>query len=168
MARKHTAAKPPDRRRGLTLLGRSRPVPAAPEQARLESFANPYPRRKYEVRCECPEFTSLCPITGQPDFGGITIVYLPGRRCLESKALKLYLAAFRNCGIFYEEAVNRILDDVVRACRPRQARVTGVFNPRGGIAITVAAEYPPPRRPGLRSAAGSAPDHTGGHQPARR
>lgn len=130
----------------LTLLGRKvkRP-PVSPDEARLETFDNAYPRRKYWIHFLCPEFTALCPITGQPDFGVITLDYVPNRCCLESKSLKLYLFSFRNVGTFHEEAVNRILDDVVKACRPRQARVTGKFNPRGGIALTVTAEYPPPR-----------------------
>lgn len=127
----------------LTLLRRSRTrYPSAPSQARLEVFTNAYPRRPYQVRFECPEFTSICPLTGQPDFGVVRIEYIPARWCLESKALKLYLFAFRTYGTFHEEAVNRILDDVVRVCRPRQARVIGTFNPRGGITITVTAEYP--------------------------
>ena len=128
---------------GLTLLGREgiRP-PDSPKEARLESFANTHPGRDYWVQFDCPEFTSLCPITGQPDFGRITIRYVPNKLCLESKALKLYLFSFRNAGAFHEEAVNRILDDIVKAIRPRRAVVSGVFNPRGGIAITVEATYP--------------------------
>jgi len=130
----------------LTLLGRSTTrYPASPDKARLESFQNAYPGRDYTIRFECPEFTSLCPITNQPDFGAITLEYIAGRRCLESKALKLYLFSFRNHNTFHEEAVNRILDDVVRAVRPRWIRVTGHFNPRGGIAIHVTAEWPKQR-----------------------
>ncbi len=132
--------------RGLTLLGRKRAVPAAPGRARLETFENRHPRRRYDIHFECPEFTSLCPVTGQPDFGVIRIDYAPARRCLESKSLKLYLHAYRNAALFYEDAVNRILADLVSACRPRQARVTGIFNARGGIGMTVTAAYPPPRR----------------------
>jgi 7-cyano-7-deazaguanine reductase len=135
-----------DNFRGISLLGRNvRECPVSPDKARLESFENKYPRRNYWIHLECPEFTALCPITRQPDFGVITIDYIPGRRCLESKSLKLYLFSFRNIGAFHEEAVNRILDDLVKTCRPRQARVTGKFNPRGGITIAVTAEYPPPR-----------------------
>ncbi len=127
----------------LTLLGQSRTAyPARPDQARLEAFPNAHPRRDYWITFHCPEFTALCPITGQPDFGVITIEYIPNRLCLESKSLKLYLFAYRNHGTFHEAAVNRILDDVVKAIRPRRARVTGRFNPRGGLAITVAAEHP--------------------------
>ncbi len=128
----------------LTLLGQSRTVyPATPDQARLEAFPNTHPGRGYWITFNCPEFTALCPITGQPDFGVITIEYIPRRLCLESKSLKLYLFSFRNHGTFHEAAVNRILDDVVKAVRPRQARVTGRFNARGGLTITVAAEYKP-------------------------
>jgi 7-cyano-7-deazaguanine reductase len=127
----------------LTLLARSRQrYPATPRRARLETFVNTHPKRDYWISFDCPEFTSLCPITGQPDFGRIAIRYVPDARCIESKSLKLYLFAYRNCGAFHEEAVNRILDDLVRAARPRRATVTGVFNARGGIAITVEAAYP--------------------------
>ena len=128
---------------GLTLLKRSEQAyPDSPDKATLEAFENAYPGRQYWVHFDCPEFTCLCPITGQPDFGHITIRYVPGRLCLESKSLKLYLHSFRNHGTFHEESVNRILSDVVRAIKPRQAIVKGVFNPRGGIAITVEATYP--------------------------
>ena len=136
--------KPPVRQhKGLTLLKRSQTeYPDAPDKARLEAFENAYPNRDYRVRFECPEFTSRCPITNQPDFGTITIEYVPDKLCLESKALKLYLFAFRNHNTFFEEAVNRIMDDIVREIRPRQIQVTGVFNPRGGIGITVTAQWP--------------------------
>ena len=128
---------------GLTLLRQNEShYPDSPDKARLESFPNAYPRRPYTVRFDCPEFTSRCPITHQPDFGTIVIEYIPRRLCLESKALKLYLFSFRNHNTFHEAAVNRILDDIVRAIRPRHILVTGQFNPRGGIAIRVAAEWP--------------------------
>lgn len=127
----------------LTLLRRSRtPVAASPSQARLEAFPNPRPQRDYWITFHCPEFTALCPVTGQPDFGRITIRYVPDQVCLESKSLKLYLLAYRNTGTFHEAAVNRILDDLVTAIRPRRAIVIGEFNPRGGISITVEAAYP--------------------------
>jgi 7-cyano-7-deazaguanine reductase len=133
---------------GLTLLRRNESAyPDSPDEARLEAFDNAYRDRPYVVRFLCPEFTSRCPVTNQPDFGQIEIEYVPGRRCLESKALKLYLFAFRNHHTFHEEAVNRILDDIVRAIRPRSVRVVGRFNPRGGIAITVEAQWPERRRP---------------------
>jgi 7-cyano-7-deazaguanine reductase len=102
--------------------------------------------REYEITFDCPEFTALCPITGQPDFGRIEIRYVPDRECLESKSLKLYLFAFRNQGTFHEAVVNRILDDVVKAIRPRKAVVLGDFNARGGIALRVEATFPGPRR----------------------
>ena len=131
------------RYRGLTLLKRSQTAyPDSPDKARLEAFENAYRNRDYRVRFECPEFTSRCPITNQPDFGAVTIEYVPDRLCLESKALKLYLFSFRNRNTFHEEAVNRILDDIVKAIRPREIQVTGTFNPRGGISITVTARWP--------------------------
>ena len=128
---------------GLTLLGSGTlPTPPSPDQARLEAFPNPSPRRTYQITFDCPEFTSLCPVTGQPDFAHITIDYWPRQKCVESKALKLYLGSFRNQGCFAEAIVNRILDDVVACCRPRRAIVTGRFTARGGIAITVTATHP--------------------------
>jgi 7-cyano-7-deazaguanine reductase len=133
----------PSDRENLTLLKASEThVPASPDEAKLETFANTHPERDYLITLDCPEFTSLCPVTGQPDFGEITIAYVPDKRCVESKSLKLYLFSFRNHGAFHEEVVNRILDDLVAACAPRSARVSGVFSPRGGIAINVTAEYP--------------------------
>lgn len=131
----------------LSLLGQSRQdYPTYPDRARLEAFPNPRPGRPYRIRCECPEFTSRCPITNQPDFGTIMIDYVPDRLCVESKALKLYLFSYRDQNTFYEAAVNRILDDLVKAIRPIEARVTGRFTPRGGIAITVEAEHRAARR----------------------
>jgi 7-cyano-7-deazaguanine reductase len=109
--------------------------------ATLETFPNPRPERDYEIAIECPEFTSMCPKTGLPDFGTIRIRYVPAAACLELKALKYYLLAFRNQGIFYEAATNRILDDLVAACRPRRMTVVGDFTARGGITTTVTAEY---------------------------
>jgi 7-cyano-7-deazaguanine reductase len=103
----------------------------APSADQLETFANPAPGRDYAIEIVCPEFTSLCPKTGQPDFGTITYSYTPEERCVELKSLKLYLQRFRNEGIFYEAVVNRLLDDFVTACRPRRCRVVGSFTPRG-------------------------------------
>ncbi len=127
----------------LTILGGSARTryPGAPEQARLETFANCHSDRDYWITFECPEFTSLCPVTRQPDFGRIVIRYIADQRCLESKALKLYLFSFRNHHVFHEETVNRILDDLVAACSPREMEVEGEFNPRGGIAIKVICRY---------------------------
>jgi len=112
---------------------------------RLETFPNQFPG--YEIKVEIPEFTSLCPKTGLPDFGLITIRYVPKDSCLELKSLKDYILGYRNLGIFYENVVNRILEDVVRACRPVRAAVTGEFNPRGGIKSVVEARYPRSSQP---------------------
>ena len=106
----------------------------------LETFPNQFP--DYEIIIEIPEFTSICPKTGLPDFGTITLSYVPKDHCLELKSLKLYLLAYRNLGIFYENAVNRILEDIVKACRPVKATVIGEFNPRGGMKSLVEARYP--------------------------
>jgi len=129
--------------KSVTLLGAKRTeYPTSLDRARLEAFANPHPERDYWIRFDCPEFTALCPITGQPDFGEIIIRYVPNKKCIESKSLKLYLFSFRNEGAFAESIVNRVLDDLVRACKPRKAVVIGEFTPRGGIGITVEAAYP--------------------------
>jgi len=112
-----------------------------PTAALLETFPNPRPGRDYTIEIVCPEFTSLCPKTGQPDFGTITFTYTPADRCVELKSLKLYLQRFRNEGVFYEHIVNRLLDDFVSACRPRRCRVAGAFTPRGGITTTVTCTY---------------------------
>jgi len=116
----------------------------------LETFPNPEPRRDYHVVHTCPEFTSVCPKTGQPDFGTLVIDYVPDRLCVELKSLKLYLFSFRNQGIFYEAVTNRILDDLVAALRPRRLSVEGSFNVRGGISSVVRAAYEGPRRKGRR------------------
>ena len=108
----------------------------------IETFPNPEPSRNYEISIQCPEFTSLCPKTGLPDFGEIQITYTPDQRCLELKALKYYLLDFRNRGIFYEQVTNQILDDLVHACAPRRLVVIGAFSARGGITTTVTASYP--------------------------
>ena len=110
----------------------------------IETFPNPRPGRDYEIAIGCPEFTSVCPKTGLPDFGEIRITYVPGELCVELKSLKLYLVGFRDEGIFYEQATNRILDDLVAACHPRRMTVTGDFTPRGGIRTTVTVTYVQP------------------------
>jgi 7-cyano-7-deazaguanine reductase len=107
---------------------------------KIETFPNQFP--DYEIKIESPEFTSICPKTGLPDFGTIYISYIPEKRCLELKSLKIYLLAYRNLGIFYENAVNRILEDIVKACQPVKASVVGEFNPRGGLVSTVEVFYP--------------------------
>lgn len=107
----------------------------------LEVFPNPYPDRDYEIRMECPEFTCLCPKTGQPDFAIVEIRYIPDEKCIELKSLKLYLWSFRSEGGFHEKVINEILDHLVAACRPREMAVTGEFNVRGGIHTTVTVEH---------------------------
>ena len=107
----------------------------------LEVFPNPEQKREYEIEIYCPEFTSVCPKTGQPDFGEICITYAPDRMCIELKSLKFYLQQYRSQGIFYEEATNRILDDLVKACSPRWMEVVSQWSPRGGITTKVTAKH---------------------------
>jgi 7-cyano-7-deazaguanine reductase len=116
---------------------------AAANDARpsIETFPNPRPGRDYEIAIHCPEFTSVCPKTGLPDFGEIRISYVPDGRCIELKALKYYMLDFRNRGIFYEAVTNQILDDLVAVCGPRRMTVVGDFSARGGITTTVTATY---------------------------
>ena len=106
----------------------------------LEVFDNQFPQRDYTIEIVCPEFTSVCPKTGQPDFGTLTFLYVPDKKCVELKSLKLYLQQFRNQGIFYENITNRILDDFVEAVQPRSVKLTAAFTPRGGISTTVVVE----------------------------
>jgi 7-cyano-7-deazaguanine reductase len=130
----------------LTLLGRSdAKLPALPGDAHLETFPNPAPNRNYRIHFDTDDFTSVCPVTGQPDFARIEIDYVPGRLCIESKSLKFYLASYRNERSFNEAVTNRILEDFVKACAPREAMITAQFSARGGIALTVRAEYPDER-----------------------
>ena len=110
----------------------------------LETFANPHPGRDYTVRIRIPEFTCLCPKTGQPDFATLQLEYVPDRRCLELKALKLYIWSFRDQGAFHEDVTNQILDKLVSVCEPRFMRLTAEFNVRGGIYTTVVAEHRAP------------------------
>ena len=129
--------------KSLKLLGRSDTrFPSAPATKTLETFPNRSAGRNYWIRFESPEFTSMCPVTGQPDFARITIDYVPDALCIESKSLKFYLASYRNTRSFNEEIVNRILDDLVAACSPRKALVHGEFAARGGISVTVDAAFP--------------------------
>jgi 7-cyano-7-deazaguanine reductase len=115
-------------------------MPTKPSKE-LETFPNPRPGRDYEISMECPEFTCVCPRTGQPDFATIRIRFVPDQLCIELKSLKLYLWSFRDEGAFHEDVINRILDDLVRACKPQSMTVVGDFNVRGGIHTTVTAEY---------------------------
>jgi len=112
----------------------------------IETFPNPSPKRDYTIQHVCPEFTSVCPKTGQPDFGTIELDYVPDHLCIELKSLKLYYYSFRDQGIFYEAVVNRILDELSAACHPRWMRVTGRFNVRGGISSVVTVEMSKPGR----------------------
>ena len=112
-----------------------------PAATPLETFPNPRPERDFEIAISCPEFTSVCPKTGLPDFGEIRITYVPGDRCIELKALKYYMIEFRNRGIFFEAVTNQILDDLVAACQPRSMTVVGDFSVRGGIKTVVTATY---------------------------
>jgi 7-cyano-7-deazaguanine reductase len=113
----------------------------------LESFPNPNPERDYVIRFNCPEFTCLCPKTGQPDFATLHIEYVPDALCVELKSLKLYLWSYRDEGAFHEAVTNRILDDLIAAVKPRRARVEGAFNVRGGITTTIVVSYPAPVGP---------------------
>jgi 7-cyano-7-deazaguanine reductase len=110
----------------------------------LESFPNPCPERDYEIAIKCPEFTSVCPVTGLPDFGEIRITYVPDARCVELKSLKYYMIEYRNRGIFYEQVTNQILDDLVSLLQPRRMTVVGDFSVRGGIKTAVTATYTKP------------------------
>lgn len=114
---------------------------SAPKRELLETFANQYPDRDYTIEIVCPEFTSVCPKTGQPDFGTLTFTYVPAAKCVELKSLKLYLQQFRNEGIFYENVTNRILDDLVAVLTPRQMTLVAAFTPRGGIRTTITARF---------------------------
>ena len=111
------------------------------EEPKIELFENPRPERDYIIKINCPEFTSVCPRTGQPDFGEIIIEYCPDKFCIELKSLKFYMQSFRNKGIFYEALTNDILDYLSNACKPRQMKITSSFTPRGGITTEVVAEY---------------------------
>ncbi len=107
----------------------------------LETFENPHPQRNYEIETICPEFTSVCPKTGQPDFGTLTITYVPDHLCFELKSLKLYLQQYRNHGAFYEDVTNLILNDLVAVTKPRWMKIVAAFTPRGGIRTNVTVEH---------------------------
>ena len=119
---------------------RMRSVATRPSK-QFETFVNPRPERDYEIKMECPEFTCVCPRTGQPDFATIRIHYVPDQLCVELKSLKLYLWSYRDEGAFHEAVINKILDDLVQACQPRKMTVVGDFNIRGGIHTTITASY---------------------------
>ena len=112
----------------------------------IETFPNPVPGRDYTIAMECPEFTCLCPKTGQPDFATLHISYIPDKICIELKSLKIYLASYRNEGGFHEKVINIIMDDLVSACKPRNMKIVGDFNVRGGIYTTVTVEHSKPKK----------------------
>ena len=129
------------RRLGITLLGNAAAKsPASPKEATLETFPNQFADRDYTVTLEAEDFTSLCPVTGQPDFAAITISYVPDRKCVETKSLKFYLGSYRNERAFNEEVVNRIFGDLWKICEPRWLRVEGEFSARGGVSLSVEVE----------------------------
>jgi 7-cyano-7-deazaguanine reductase len=130
--------------RGRKDRARAAAARTAPSAPPVETFPNPTPSRDYRIDIEAPEWTALCPITGQPDFATIRIAYVPDALCLELKSLKLYLHSFRDRGVFHEAVTNEILDHLVSSCRPRRMRVTGHFAVRGGIRTVVTAEHPHP------------------------
>ena len=133
---------------GVTKLGNQHTVYAQDyDPSLLETFVNKHPDRDYFVKFNCPEFTSLCPMTGQPDYATIYISYVPGERMVESKSLKLYLFSFRNHGDFHEDCVNKIMKDLIKLMDPKYIEVTGLFTPRGGISIFPYANY---GRPGTK------------------
>lgn len=117
---------------------------ATPSSDQLATFPNPRPGRDFTIEIVCPEFTSVCPVTGQPDFGTITFTYTPAELCVELKSLKLYLQRYRDQGIFYEAVTNQILDDFVAACQPVRCQVVSRWTPRGGISTNVTCEYRKP------------------------
>lgn len=112
-----------------------------PSATQLETFPNPSPGRDFEIEITCPEFTSVCPKTGHPDFATITFTYVPAETCIELKSLKLYLQGFRNLGKFYEAITNQLLDDFVDACKPKRCKIVSSWTPRGGIATRVICQY---------------------------
>ncbi|MFT5469793.1 MAG: 7-cyano-7-deazaguanine reductase [Verrucomicrobiales bacterium] len=127
----------------LTLLGNSQSgVPDAPSREILETFANHNAKRPFWIKLDCLEFSSLCPVTGQPDYAKIRIEYVPGKLCVETKSLKFYLAAYRSQAGFNEEIINRIADDLIAVCQPQKFTIEGAFGARGGIALTVEIQYP--------------------------
>ena len=133
---------------GISHLGKAKtnyPSDYTPDV--LETFPNKHPNRDYFIKFNCPEFTSLCPMTGQPDFATIYISYVPGERCVESKSLKLYLFSFRNHGDFHEDCVNIIMNDLIRLMDPKYIEVWGKFTPRGGISIDPYCNYGKPGTP---------------------
>jgi 7-cyano-7-deazaguanine reductase len=117
------------------------PYDAPPEAAQLETFENPNPARDYEIRIDAPEFTCVCPKTGHPDFANMQLTYVPDEHCIELKAYKLYIHAYRNVGIFHEAVTNRIAEHLIEVLKPRYLKLTGAFHAHGGITTTVTVEH---------------------------
>jgi 7-cyano-7-deazaguanine reductase len=134
--KKNASSKSP-----LRLLGKASALPTEPSRAILDSFPNNHPGRDYTILLETEDFSSVCPVTGQPDYAEIVIEYIPAARCIETKSLKYYLASFRNTPAFNEQIVNRILEDLVAVCAPKQMTVRGAFAARGGLSLTVVATH---------------------------
>ncbi len=136
-------SKPRKNPKSFRLLGKNEPkFPDHPSPGILDTFPNKSAKRDYWIQFDCPEFTSMCPVTGQPDFGVIRIRYIPDSVCIETKSLKYYLAAFRNTRSFNEEIANRILEDLVSVCQPRKMIIEASFASRGGIKVSVEASFP--------------------------
>ena len=134
---------PESQKKSFRLLGQAESqYPETPTATILETFSNRSPQRNYWITFACPEFTSMCPVTGQPDFASISIRYIPDQLCIETKSLKFYLASYRNARSFNEEITNQILEDLVKVCAPRSMVVKGDFSPRGGISVSVEASFP--------------------------
>lgn len=134
---------PPARRDELDLLGRSETrLPSSPDEAWIETFSNRSQGRRFWIELDCPEFSSLCPVTGQPDTARLRIRYIPGPMCIETKSLKFYLASYRNQPAFNEDIINRVLDDLVAVVEPVEMVVRGTFGVRGGIQLTCQARFP--------------------------
>ncbi len=129
------------RKEPLRLLGKASALPIEPSRGILDSFPNSHPGRDYTIFLETEDFSSVCPVTGQPDYAEITIEYVPAARCIETKSLKYYLASFRNTPAFNEQIVNRILEDLVAVCAPKRLKVRGAFAARGGLSLTVEATH---------------------------
>lgn len=132
---------PSQTEKGLRLLGTASALPQAPSREILDTFLNAHNGRPYVIRLATEDFSSLCPVTGQPDYAEITIEYIPATKCIETKSLKYYLASFRNTPAFNEQIVNRILDDLVAVCAPAEMVVEGAFASRGGLSLTVTASH---------------------------
>ena len=139
--KKKSKASKSEPKQHVSQLGQTVEIPHSPESAVLERVPNPHPDTNYIARVTAPEFTSICPKTGLPDFATINIKYKPTKVCIELKSFKMYLLFYRDVGIFHEHLVNKLMDDLVKTCKPRWMAIDVIMNPRGGISTTVSAEY---------------------------